>query len=88
MAHGVAADFSTVKVWQRRIAAGKVTWPLTEVSWKWALTKGKGCGPTRNSRLMADRLNCIPTPDGWRQGDQHFTWADADYKIKWDSTLH
>eukprot|EP00971_Amphidinium_carterae_P275297 5462212-Amphidinium_carterae.1 len=37
---------------------------------------------------MADRLNWTPTPDGWSQGDQHFSWADADYKVKWDSALH
>eukprot|EP00971_Amphidinium_carterae_P302329 6007427-Amphidinium_carterae.1 len=37
---------------------------------------------------MAARLNWTPTPAGWRQGDQHFSWADADYKVKWDSALH
>eukprot|EP00971_Amphidinium_carterae_P247338 4911967-Amphidinium_carterae.4 len=36
---------------------------------------------------MADRLNWFPTPNGWRQGDQHFTWDEADYKVKWDSAL-
>eukprot|EP00971_Amphidinium_carterae_P176802 3505825-Amphidinium_carterae.2 len=36
---------------------------------------------------MPDRLNWIPTPGGWRQGVQHFTWADADYHVKWDSGL-
>eukprot|EP00971_Amphidinium_carterae_P103428 2047754-Amphidinium_carterae.1 len=37
---------------------------------------------------MADRLNWISTLDGRRQGNQHFTWADADYKVKWVSSLH
>eukprot|EP00971_Amphidinium_carterae_P341409 6480189-Amphidinium_carterae.1 len=34
---------------------------------------------------MADRVNWIPTPGGWRQGDQCFSWSDADDKVKWDS---
>eukprot|EP00971_Amphidinium_carterae_P330466 6463512-Amphidinium_carterae.1 len=95
MAHGgptrdprVAADLSTVRVWQRRIDAGKVIWPLSEVSWEGALRRGRGRGPIRNLRLMADRLNWVPTPEGWRQGKQHFTWPDADYKVKWDFALH
>eukprot|EP00971_Amphidinium_carterae_P156165 3096150-Amphidinium_carterae.4 len=44
MAHGgpsddprVAADLSTVRVWQRRIAAGKMQWPLPVASWEGAL---------------------------------------------------
>eukprot|EP00971_Amphidinium_carterae_P342602 6481963-Amphidinium_carterae.1 len=43
------------------------------VSWEGALRRGRGRGPTRNLRLMADRLNWTPTPDSWRQGDQHFS---------------
>eukprot|EP00971_Amphidinium_carterae_P050085 987193-Amphidinium_carterae.3 len=63
-------------------------WPLSEVSWEGALRRGRGCGPIRNLRLMADRLNWTLTPEGWRQGDQHFTWADVEYKVKWDSAMH
>eukprot|EP00971_Amphidinium_carterae_P265559 5268159-Amphidinium_carterae.1 len=47
MAHGgpfgdprVAADLSTVRVWQHRIAAGKVQWPLPMASWAGALRRG------------------------------------------------
>eukprot|EP00971_Amphidinium_carterae_P156070 3094353-Amphidinium_carterae.2 len=35
---------------------------------------------------MADLLQWTPTQTGWRQGDQHFSWDGADYKVKWDST--
>eukprot|EP00971_Amphidinium_carterae_P239908 4762723-Amphidinium_carterae.1 len=34
------------------------------------------------------RLDWIPIAIGWRQGEPHFTWHDADYKVKWDSALH
>eukprot|EP00971_Amphidinium_carterae_P012396 243964-Amphidinium_carterae.1 len=37
---------------------------------------------------MADHLNWTPTSDGWRRGYQRFSWADAYYKVKWDSALH
>eukprot|EP00971_Amphidinium_carterae_P210551 4178016-Amphidinium_carterae.1 len=37
---------------------------------------------------MADRLGWIPLSTFWRQGAQHFTWYDADYKAKWDFALH
>eukprot|EP00971_Amphidinium_carterae_P297526 5911202-Amphidinium_carterae.1 len=36
---------------------------------------------------MADRLNWIPTLDGWRQRGQHFTRVDVDYKVKRHSAL-
>eukprot|EP00971_Amphidinium_carterae_P046795 922081-Amphidinium_carterae.2 len=60
MAHGgptgdprVAADLSKVCVWQRRLAAGKITWPLSETTWEGALRKGRGHGPIRNLRMMS-----------------------------------
>eukprot|EP00971_Amphidinium_carterae_P171443 3398361-Amphidinium_carterae.2 len=46
---------------QRRIAAGRVLWPLSEVSWEGALNRGRRRGPIRNLRHMADRLTWIPT---------------------------
>eukprot|EP00971_Amphidinium_carterae_P230341 4571282-Amphidinium_carterae.2 len=72
MAHGgpsgdprVTADLSTVRVWQRRVAAGEIIWPLSEsnsdVSWEGALRRGRGRGPIRNLRQMADRLHWTPT---------------------------
>eukprot|EP00971_Amphidinium_carterae_P311804 6197685-Amphidinium_carterae.2 len=48
---------------------------------------GRGRGPICNLRQMVDRLNLFPTPHGWRQGDQHFTWDEADCKVKWDSAM-
>eukprot|EP00971_Amphidinium_carterae_P329083 6461369-Amphidinium_carterae.1 len=36
---------------------------------------------------MADRLHWTPTQTGWRQGDQYFSWDEADYKVKRDSAL-
>eukprot|EP00971_Amphidinium_carterae_P081680 1616009-Amphidinium_carterae.1 len=36
---------------------------------------------------MADRLQWVPTDTMWRQGEQRFTWDEADYKLKWDSAL-
>eukprot|EP00971_Amphidinium_carterae_P299826 5957088-Amphidinium_carterae.2 len=52
-----------------------------------ALNKGGGRGPIRNLRLMADRLHWTPTDTGWRQGEQRFTWDEADYKVKWEFAL-
>eukprot|EP00971_Amphidinium_carterae_P207679 4120927-Amphidinium_carterae.1 len=54
MAHGgpaadpqVSADLSTVKVWHRRIFAGRVEWPLEASLWSDALKPGRGRGPIR-----------------------------------------
>eukprot|EP00971_Amphidinium_carterae_P149102 2956327-Amphidinium_carterae.1 len=56
-------------------------------SWEAALKRGRGRGPIRNLRQMADRLQRVPTHTGWRQGEQCFTWDEADYKVKWDTAL-
>eukprot|EP00971_Amphidinium_carterae_P056281 1111000-Amphidinium_carterae.1 len=94
MAHGgpsgdplVVADLSTVRVWQRCIAAGKVQWLFPMASWEGALNRGRGRGPIRNLRQMADRLYWVPTATGWCQCDQFFTWDEADDKVKWDPVL-
>eukprot|EP00971_Amphidinium_carterae_P327378 6458705-Amphidinium_carterae.2 len=63
----VVAGLSTVRVWQRRIAAGKVSWPLPMASWEGDLNRGRGRGLIRNLRQMADRLHWVPTDTGWRQ---------------------
>eukprot|EP00971_Amphidinium_carterae_P071473 1413922-Amphidinium_carterae.2 len=87
----VAADLSTVRVLQHCIAAGKVHWPLLKASWEGALEaalrRGRGRGPIRNLRQMADRLQWVPTATGWCQGEQCFTWDETDYKVKRDSVL-
>eukprot|EP00971_Amphidinium_carterae_P265560 5268159-Amphidinium_carterae.2 len=36
---------------------------------------------------MADCLHWVPIDTGWRQGEQCFTWDEADYKVKWDSAM-
>eukprot|EP00971_Amphidinium_carterae_P049371 973026-Amphidinium_carterae.1 len=63
MAHGgpaadpqVSADLSTVRVWHRRILAGKLEWPLPDNMWDNALRPGRGRGPTRNLKQLAERL--------------------------------
>eukprot|EP00971_Amphidinium_carterae_P198831 3945751-Amphidinium_carterae.1 len=85
MAHGgstgdprVVADVSIVRVWQRRIPAGKVIWPFSEVSWEGALRRGRGPGPIRNLRRMADRLNLIPIPDVGG------VWHEARVRVAFD----
>eukprot|EP00971_Amphidinium_carterae_P003897 77513-Amphidinium_carterae.2 len=49
------------------------------------LNRGKGHGPVRHLRLLADRLGWIFQPGGWSCGEQFFTWYEADYRVKWDS---
>eukprot|EP00971_Amphidinium_carterae_P180582 3581542-Amphidinium_carterae.1 len=60
MAHGgpaadpqVSADLSTVRVWHRRILAGRLEWPLPDNMWDHALRRGRGRGPTRNLKAQA-----------------------------------
>eukprot|EP00971_Amphidinium_carterae_P143197 2837097-Amphidinium_carterae.1 len=60
MAHGgpaadpqVSADLSTIRVWHRRILAGKMDWPLPDLLWDHALRPGRGRGPVRNLKQMA-----------------------------------
>eukprot|EP00971_Amphidinium_carterae_P186196 3696010-Amphidinium_carterae.1 len=65
--------------------AGTLDWPLEPEVWERALAKGRGRGPIRHLRLLADRLAWKPAVGGWRCDDQYFTWSEADYKVKWDS---
>eukprot|EP00971_Amphidinium_carterae_P018294 360786-Amphidinium_carterae.1 len=67
MAHGgpaadpqVSADLSTVRVWHRRILAGKMEWPLEARMWDNALKPGRGRGPMRNLKQLAVRLGWVP----------------------------
>eukprot|EP00971_Amphidinium_carterae_P318768 6336395-Amphidinium_carterae.1 len=81
----VTSDLNTVRAWQRKLNAGTLEWPLDTEVWDGALNKGRGRGPIRHLRLLADRLAWIPAVGGWRCEDQFFTWGEADYKVKWDS---
>eukprot|EP00971_Amphidinium_carterae_P141212 2798255-Amphidinium_carterae.1 len=81
----VTADLNTIRAWQRKLQAGTLDWPLATEVWDGALLKGRGRGPIRHLRLLADRLAWVPAEGGWFCEDQYFTWAEADYKVKWDS---
>eukprot|EP00971_Amphidinium_carterae_P019055 374921-Amphidinium_carterae.1 len=67
MAHGgpvadpqVSGELSTVRIWHRRILAGRVKWPLEARLWNDALRLGRGKGPIRNLKQMANRLGWVP----------------------------
>eukprot|EP00971_Amphidinium_carterae_P165904 3288554-Amphidinium_carterae.1 len=81
----VTADLNTIRAWQRKLHAGTLEWPLATEVWDGALLKGRGRGPIRHLRLLADRLAWVPADGGWLCEDQYFTWDEADYKVKWDS---
>eukprot|EP00971_Amphidinium_carterae_P027166 535336-Amphidinium_carterae.1 len=77
MAHGgpaadpqVSADLSTIRVWHRRILAGKLEWPLPARMWDNALKPGRGRGPTRNLKQLAVRL-------GWFRE----AWLVSEYQV-------
>eukprot|EP00971_Amphidinium_carterae_P092636 1834831-Amphidinium_carterae.1 len=61
----VSADLSTIRVWHRRILAGKLEWPLPDSMWDNALRPGRGRGPTRNLKQLAERLGWLPALGGW-----------------------
>eukprot|EP00971_Amphidinium_carterae_P297259 5905529-Amphidinium_carterae.1 len=81
----VTSDLNTIRAWQRKLQAGTLEWPLDTEVWDRALNKGRGHGPIRHLRLLADRLAWEPAVGGWRCDDQYFTWNEADHKVKWDS---
>eukprot|EP00971_Amphidinium_carterae_P225389 4470556-Amphidinium_carterae.1 len=92
MAHGgpaadpqVSADLSAVRVWHRRILAGKLDWPLPDAMWDNALRPGRGCGPTHNLKQLAERLGWSPALGGWTCNGQWLSWAEATLRAKWDS---
>eukprot|EP00971_Amphidinium_carterae_P140080 2775673-Amphidinium_carterae.1 len=76
----VTSDLNTIRAWQRKLAAGTLEWPLATEVWERALNKGRGRGPVRHLRLLADRLAWLPAEGGWYCEGQHFTWSEADYK--------
>eukprot|EP00971_Amphidinium_carterae_P080962 1601901-Amphidinium_carterae.1 len=53
--------------------------------WEHVLDKGRGRGPIRHLRLLANRLGWQPQPGGWVSEGQYITWQEADFKVKWDS---
>eukprot|EP00971_Amphidinium_carterae_P203659 4041940-Amphidinium_carterae.1 len=57
---------------------------LDESVWEPALSKGRGRGPIRHLKTLANRVGWVPHPPGWQCGEQIFTWQDADWKIKHD----
>eukprot|EP00971_Amphidinium_carterae_P126477 2505609-Amphidinium_carterae.1 len=80
MAHGgptvdprVAADLRTVRVWQRCLAACKVTWPLSEATWDGS----QRAWPGPPQHVHDGGQACLGSPrscqSGWREGEQHFT---------------
>eukprot|EP00971_Amphidinium_carterae_P240581 4776157-Amphidinium_carterae.9 len=58
---------------KRRVGAGKVKWPLSEVSWEGALSKGRGRGPVRNFFMLSELVAGILKADAgiWRAGEQN-----------------
>eukprot|EP00971_Amphidinium_carterae_P086028 1701838-Amphidinium_carterae.1 len=60
----VTADLNTTRIWQRRLDAGRLDWPLEERAWTTALDRGRERGPMRHLRLLADRLGWTTRPGG------------------------
>eukprot|EP00971_Amphidinium_carterae_P245156 4867887-Amphidinium_carterae.1 len=52
----VTADLNTIRAWKRKLNAGTLEWPLATEVWDGALQNGRGRGPIRHLRLLADRL--------------------------------
>eukprot|EP00971_Amphidinium_carterae_P230398 4572703-Amphidinium_carterae.2 len=82
----VTADLSTIRVWQRKLNTGTLVWLLEQSVWEPALNKGRGRGPIRHLTTLANRIGWFPHQQGWQCGEQIFTWQDADWKIKHDSS--
>eukprot|EP00971_Amphidinium_carterae_P091357 1808534-Amphidinium_carterae.1 len=72
----VTADLNTIRVWQRKLNIGTLVWPLEEGVWEIALNKGRGRGPIRHLKTLANRVGWVPHPQGWT----------PDWKIKHDSS--
>eukprot|EP00971_Amphidinium_carterae_P117004 2317112-Amphidinium_carterae.4 len=51
-----------------------------------ALNKGRGRRPIRDLKTLANRVGWVPHPQGRQCGEQIFTWQDANWKIKRDSS--
>eukprot|EP00971_Amphidinium_carterae_P200384 3976547-Amphidinium_carterae.1 len=78
----VSADLSTVRVWHRRILVGKLEWPQPDNMWDNALRPGRGRGPTRNLKQLAERLGWSPALGGWTCNAQWSSWDEATLRAK------
>eukprot|EP00971_Amphidinium_carterae_P170445 3377168-Amphidinium_carterae.1 len=76
----VTADLNAIRVWQRKLNTGTLVWPLDESVWEPALNKGRGRGPIRHLKMLANRAGWVPHPQGRQCGKQVFTWQDAESK--------
>eukprot|EP00971_Amphidinium_carterae_P276285 5482673-Amphidinium_carterae.1 len=73
-----------MRSWQRKLITGTLVWPLEE-NVENALGKGRGRGPIKHLKTLANRVGWVPQPGGWQSEGQYFTWHEADLKVKWDS---
>eukprot|EP00971_Amphidinium_carterae_P219713 4362311-Amphidinium_carterae.2 len=55
----VTADLNTIRVWRRKLNTGTLVWPLEESVWETALNKGRGRGPIRHLKTLANRVGWI-----------------------------
>eukprot|EP00971_Amphidinium_carterae_P256449 5091796-Amphidinium_carterae.1 len=53
--------------------------------WDNALRPGRGRGPTRNLKQLAERLGWFPALGGWISNGQWFSWDEAPSVL--DGTL-
>eukprot|EP00971_Amphidinium_carterae_P095439 1888284-Amphidinium_carterae.1 len=60
-------------------------WPLSANLWDNALRPGRGRGPIRNLKQLAERLGWLPALGGWTCQGQWFSWDEATLRAKWDS---
>eukprot|EP00971_Amphidinium_carterae_P090731 1796037-Amphidinium_carterae.1 len=61
-------------------------WPLQDNLWDSALRLGRGRGPIRNLKQLAERLGWTPAlVGGWTCNGQWFSWDEATLRAKWDS---
>eukprot|EP00971_Amphidinium_carterae_P002423 48004-Amphidinium_carterae.1 len=59
-------------------------WPLPDNMWDNALRPGRGRGPTRNLKQLAERLGWSPALGSWTCNGQWFSWDEATLRAKWD----
>eukprot|EP00971_Amphidinium_carterae_P020767 409542-Amphidinium_carterae.2 len=57
-------DLNTIRVWQQKINTGTFEWPLQKRIWDNALSKGRGRGPIRHLKILANRAGRVPQPGG------------------------
>eukprot|EP00971_Amphidinium_carterae_P347116 6488956-Amphidinium_carterae.1 len=70
-----------MRVWHRRILAGKAEWPLEAMP----SNQEEAGGPIHNLKQMVNRLGSVPDVGGWKSTGQWFFWDEATLRAKWDS---